>query len=64
MDGATWNTIRHYYPSWISSIVLKGTIFARFGPDQKTQLVTNLQELDYIVGMVGDGANDCGVNQA
>lgn len=40
---------------------MRTTIFARFQPDQKTQLVTSLQKLDYVVSMVGDGANDCGV---
>lgn len=40
---------------------MRTTIFARFQPDQKTQLVSSLQKLDYVVSMVGDGANDCGV---
>ncbi len=29
-------------------------------PDQKQELVEALQELEYSVGMCGDGANDCG----
>ncbi|KAH9508705.1 hypothetical protein Btru_049667 [Bulinus truncatus] len=28
-------------------------------PEQKCQLIENLQSLDYTVGMCGDGANDC-----
>lgn len=40
---------------------MKITIFARFQPDQKTQLVMQLQDINYVVSMVGDGANDCGV---
>lgn len=41
-----------------------GTIFGRFGPDQKTQLITALQATGLIVGMCGDGANDCGALKA
>ncbi|XP_059498522.1 polyamine-transporting ATPase 13A3-like [Stegostoma tigrinum] len=29
-------------------------------PDMKTKLIKSLQNLDYVVGMCGDGANDCG----
>lgn len=61
LEGPTWTVIKNHYAAWIPIFVLKGTIFARFGPEQKTQLVIELQKLDYIVGMVGDGANDCGV---
>lgn len=39
-------------------------IFGRFGPDQKTQLVTALQGAGLVVGMCGDGANDCGALRA
>ncbi|GLV35836.1 anne boleyn [Carabus blaptoides fortunei] len=64
MDGKTWSILRAHYPDLIPRIVLHGTIFARFRPEQKTQLVTSLQELDYIVAMCGDGANDCGALKA
>lgn len=84
-------------------LALRGTVFARMAPDQKTQLVEALQSIEwafhlvvdlsfslldelwlisqwfhnicniclihpiclpssYIVGMCGDGANDCGVS--
>ncbi|XP_013368952.1 PREDICTED: probable cation-transporting ATPase 13A3 isoform X4 [Chinchilla lanigera] len=43
-----------------SELMLHGTVFARMAPDQKTQLVEALQNVDYFVGMCGDGANDCG----
>ena len=33
-------------------------------PDQKSELVQTLQDLDYRVGMCGDGANDCGALKA
>eukprot|EP00122_Pirum_gemmata_P014017 Pgem_evm1s13058 len=39
-------------------------IYARMSPDQKTALVSHLEELDWTVGMCGDGANDCGALKA
>ncbi|KOB74464.1 putative ATPase type 13A3 [Operophtera brumata] len=42
-----------------------GVVYGRFGPDQKTQLITALQNQDdTVVGMCGDGANDCGALKA
>lgn len=41
-----------------------GMVFGRFGPDQKTQLICALQGEGLIVGMCGDGANDCGALKA
>uniref|UniRef100_A0A8C9MR45 ATPase cation transporting 13A2 n=1 Tax=Serinus canaria TaxID=9135 RepID=A0A8C9MR45_SERCA len=49
-------------PRW--QILLRATVFARMLPEQKTQLVCSLQELNYCVGMCGDGANDCGALRA
>lgn len=43
---------------------MRGTIYARMAPEQKTQLVQELQKLNYRVGMCGDGANDCGALRA
>lgn len=63
MDGKTWNKLRAFYPDLVDKILVRTTIFARFQPDQKTQLITSLQKLDYVVSMVGDGANDCGVSR-
>ena len=56
--------IRHYHPNLLPLIIVRATIFARMSPDQKTQLIESLQEVDYIVGMCGDGANDCGALKA
>ena len=39
-------------------------VFARMGPEQKAQLVEQLQALGYGVGMCGDGANDCSALKA
>uniref|UniRef100_A0A7N6A1A9 Cation-transporting P-type ATPase N-terminal domain-containing protein n=1 Tax=Anabas testudineus TaxID=64144 RepID=A0A7N6A1A9_ANATE len=45
-------------------VLMRATVFARMAPDQKTQLVKELQKLNYRVGMCGDGANDCGALRA
>ncbi|ENN83107.1 hypothetical protein YQE_00532, partial [Dendroctonus ponderosae] len=63
IDGKTWTNLKLYYEDLIPSLLVRTTVFARFQPDQKTQLVTSFQDLDYIVSMVGDGANDCGVSR-
>lgn len=60
LDGTTWNVIQAHYSDFIPHIVARGTIFARFRPEQKSQIVTCMQQFDYIVAMCGDGANDCG----
>lgn len=62
VDGKTWHKLRVHYPHYVDKLLVRTTIFARFQPDQKTQLISSLQKLDYVVSMVGDGANDCGVN--
>ena len=41
-------------------VLEKCQIFARMAPEHKTYLVEKLQTLNYLVGMCGDGANDCG----
>jgi cation-transporting ATPase 13A3/4/5 len=38
----------------------KCKIYARMAPEHKTILVEKLQTRGYLVGMCGDGANDCG----
>ncbi|XP_073874911.1 polyamine-transporting ATPase 13A2 isoform X23 [Macaca fascicularis] len=45
-------------------VLVQGTVFARMAPEQKTELVCELQKLQYCVGMCGDGANDCGALKA
>uniref|UniRef100_A0A1I8FI99 Cation-transporting ATPase n=1 Tax=Macrostomum lignano TaxID=282301 RepID=A0A1I8FI99_9PLAT len=51
-------------PTSIPKLVVKGTVFARFSPIRKAQLVEALQQVGYTVGMCGDGANDCGALKA
>ncbi|CAH8487024.1 unnamed protein product [Schistosoma turkestanicum] len=60
MSGKTWAIIREHYPWLIPKLVVKGTVFARFHPEQKAQLIESLQSVGYFVSMCGDGANDCG----
>lgn len=62
MDGKTFDKLKQYYPDMLSVILIRTKVFARFQPDQKTQLIVLLQEMDFVVSMVGDGANDCGVS--
>ncbi|XP_006611115.1 probable cation-transporting ATPase 13A3 isoform X3 [Apis dorsata] len=64
LTGKTWALVRQYYPELIPKLVTRGAIFARMSPDQKQQLVQELQSLGYYVAMVGDGANDCGALKA
>ncbi|KAF3690832.1 putative cation-transporting ATPase 13A3 [Channa argus] len=60
MNGKSFAVIAEHFPDMLQKLVLHGTVFARMAPDQKTQLIEALQGVDYIVGMCGDGANDCG----
>lgn len=49
---------------YVENILLKTSIFARMSPDEKHELVNQLQKIDYTVGFCGDGANDCGALKA
>ncbi|KAM9790634.1 LOW QUALITY PROTEIN: polyamine-transporting ATPase 13A3-like [Syngnathus typhle] len=60
LSGQAFAVISEHFPQLLQKILLGATVFARMAPDQKTQLVQALQNIDYIVGMCGDGANDCG----
>uniref|UniRef100_A0A8B9I8Y6 Polyamine-transporting ATPase 13A3 n=1 Tax=Anser brachyrhynchus TaxID=132585 RepID=A0A8B9I8Y6_9AVES len=60
MNGKSFAVILEHFQDLVPKLVLRGTVFARMAPDQKTQLVEALQNVDYYVGMCGDGANDCG----
>ncbi|RGB37802.1 hypothetical protein C1646_733303 [Rhizophagus diaphanus] len=48
----------------LSTMLIKGQIFARMSPDEKHELVEKLQLMGYCVGFCGDGANDCGALKA
>lgn len=45
-------------------VLMKASIYARMSPDEKHELMEQLQRLDYVVGFCGDGANDCGALKA
>lgn len=45
-------------------MLVKGAIYARMSPDEKQELVVELQNIGYCVGFCGDGANDCGALKA
>lgn len=50
--------------SYINNVLLNSSIYARMSPDEKHELVEQLQKINYIVGFCGDGANDCGALKA
>ncbi|KAK4878700.1 hypothetical protein RN001_011206 [Aquatica leii] len=64
LSGKVWGVIRDHYPELIPKLITRGSIFARMSPDQKQQLVEELQNMGYCVAMCGDGANDCGALKA
>lgn len=45
-------------------VLMKCDVFARMSPDEKHELVEQLQGIDHTVGFCGDGANDCGALKA
>ncbi|XP_072887917.1 polyamine-transporting ATPase 13A2 isoform X1 [Hemitrygon akajei] len=64
INGKSFAVIYDYFPDLLQKILLRGTVYARMAPNQKTQLVESFQKLEYTVGMCGDGANDCGALKA
>lgn len=48
----------------LERMLVKGAIYARMSPDEKQELVVELQNIGYCVGFCGDGANDCGALKA
>jgi len=57
-----WGNIRNVVP--LRVCLEKCQVYARMSPEQKTTLVELMQEHNFIVGMCGDGANDCGALKA
>ena len=64
IDGRVWDVLKQSYADLVPKIVSRGVVFARMSPDQKQQLIEELQHLGYAVAMCGDGANDCGALRA
>lgn len=48
----------------MNQLLSRTRIFARVNPKQKAWIVEQLMELGHIVGMCGDGTNDCGALKA
>ncbi|XP_076451738.1 polyamine-transporting ATPase 13A3-like isoform X2 [Babylonia areolata] len=59
VTGRAFSVVTNHFPELLPKVCVLGTVFARMAPDQKCALIEHLQEYDYIVGMCGDGANDC-----
>ncbi|CAG6021127.1 unnamed protein product [Menidia menidia] len=64
ISGKSFAALCEHFPEYLPKVLMQATVFARMAPDQKTQLVKELQKLNYRVGMCGDGANDCGALRA
>ncbi|NXJ19242.1 AT132 ATPase, partial [Dicrurus megarhynchus] len=64
LNGKSFQVVCEHFADLLPRILLRATVFARMLPEQKAQLVSSLQELNYCVGMCGDGANDCGALRA
>uniref|UniRef100_A0A667GRA3 ATPase cation transporting 13A2 n=1 Tax=Lynx canadensis TaxID=61383 RepID=A0A667GRA3_LYNCA len=64
LSGSTFGVLMKHFPKLLPKVLVQGTVFARMAPEQKTELVCELQKLQYCVGMCGDGANDCGALKA
>ncbi|XP_056450032.1 cation-transporting ATPase 13A2 isoform X1 [Gadus chalcogrammus] len=64
VNGKSFSAICDHFPEYLPKVLMRATVYARMAPDQKTQLVKELQKLNYRVGMCGDGANDCGALRA
>lgn len=62
IDGTNWALLRTHLPKMVGVVAARCLVFARMSPNHKTQLIEMLQSIDYVVAMVGDGANDCGVS--
>ncbi|KAM3931840.1 putative cation-transporting ATPase 13A4 [Leptodactylus fuscus] len=59
MSGKTYENLEKYFSDLLPKILMNGTVFARMSPGQKSTIIDEFRNLDYYVGMCGDGANDC-----
>ena len=78
VSGKEFAKIRSLMPDEFEMLIASAVVFARMGPDQKAQLIEDLQAIvrmygfpvprsyskGYVAGMCGDGANDCGALKA
>ncbi|XP_072143507.1 polyamine-transporting ATPase 13A3-like isoform X2 [Dermacentor andersoni] len=64
VDGHSFSVLRSHFPDVYEKLLVNGVVFARMTPQQKVELVEDLQSIGYAVAMCGDGANDCGALKA
>ena len=65
IDGPSFDVLcDSFRASVLPYLATRGTVFARMRPEMKQRLVEILQDLDYIIIMCGDGANDVGALKA
>jgi len=50
VTGNSWEALRRSYPELVPKIITRGAVFARMSPDQKQDLIQELQTLGYFVG--------------
>lgn len=50
LTGKTWSLLRQYCPELTPKIITRASVFSRMSPDQKQQLVQELQGIGYYVG--------------
>lgn len=50
LTGKTWALLKQYCPEYIPKIITRASVFSRMSPDQKQQLVQELQAIGYYVG--------------
>lgn len=50
LTGKTWSLLKQYCPGDIPKIITRASVFSRMSPDQKQQLIQELQDIGYYVG--------------
>ena len=45
MTGKSWRLVREHFADIIPKLVVRGTVFARFSPEQKQQLIETMQDV-------------------
>ncbi|NXJ72553.1 AT132 ATPase, partial [Rostratula benghalensis] len=64
LNGKSFAVVCEHFADLLPKILIRAFFFFRMSPEQKTFFFFSLQELNYCVGMCGDGANDCGALKA
>lgn len=50
LTGTNWEFLKQHFPELIPYIGIRASIFSRMNPEQKQQLVREMQDLGYVVG--------------